>query len=62
MPLVYRALLQDSDGSITSAVEPLFLEWLRSKHLIDEDFRLAPGLSSPLTGGSTPAWLQHQHV
>lgn len=62
MALVYRAVLRDSDGSITRSVEALSLEWLREKQLIDEDFQLEAGLSTPLPRGEHPAWLQHQYA
>ena len=62
MPLVYRAVLSDSDGAITQVVEPLFLQWLKDKKLVGEEFRLAPGLSAPLSDAENPAWLQHHHA
>jgi hypothetical protein len=62
MPLVYRAVLQDDDGSIATSVEPLFRDWLLDKGLIDDEFRLLPGSSMPLARAVEPAWLQHQHA
>lgn len=62
MTLVYRAVLQDQDGSIANSVEPLFREWLLAKKLIDEEFRLLPAASTPLAASEYPAWLQHQHA
>lgn len=62
MPLVYRAVLEDGDGGISSAVEPLFRDWLLDKGLVRDDFVLTPGLSCALTEAEQPAWLQHQHV
>lgn len=62
MPLVYRAVLSDSDGAITRAVEPLFVQWLKDKRLVSEDFRLAPEVSAPLREAENPAWLQHHHA
>ncbi len=62
MPLVYRAVLHDSDGAITSAVEPLFRQWLVDKKLVDEDFQIVHGTSTPLMQAENPTWLQHHHV
>ena len=62
MPLVYRAVLSDSDGAITRAVEPLFEQWLKDKRLVGEEFRLAPEMSAPLREAENPAWLQHHHA
>lgn len=62
MALVYRAVLQDADGAITRSVESIFRNWLVEKHLVNDDFVLPAGLSAPLTGGESPAWLQHQQA
>ncbi len=62
MPLVYRAVLQDSDGAIVNAVEPLFRQWLLDKKLVNDDFDIVPEVNAALPLAADPTWLQHQHL
>ncbi|MCF6508330.1 hypothetical protein E9549_13075 [Blastococcus sp. MG754426] len=62
MPLVYRAVLDDTDGEIARRVEPLFAAWMHEKGLTTDDFAFSPGMSTALSASDDPAWIQRRSV